>query len=98
MELKDDANRHDREADVSEVIAQTSDAENALEALRLVTNVVLDLERGKHLYGHGGPQAAQLEALNYLVHQAQTHVRRSHEAAERIEAATADGDGQDEGG
>jgi coenzyme F420-reducing hydrogenase alpha subunit len=85
------AQPYDLERDVSELSAQTSDAENALEALRLVANTISELERGRQIHGHGGAQAPQLEALEYLVRTAQQHVRAASEATDRIETATASG-------
>jgi hypothetical protein len=83
----------DLDADLSDLAAQITDADNAIEALRLVGIAVCDLDRGRQTYGHGGPQPAQLDALMHLVHQAQGHVRRARDAVERCErAVSADGE------
>ena len=90
MEHQPNAPRHDLEADLSDLCAQITDADNAIEALRLVGNAVQELDRGRYQHGHGGAQPEQIDALMHLVHQAQGHVRRARDAAERVETATAD--------
>ncbi|MBK1669633.1 hypothetical protein CKO28_16465 [Rhodovibrio sodomensis] len=83
------------EADFSDLAAQITDADNAIEALRLVGNVVQDLDRDRLTYGPGGAQPEQLDALMHLVHQAQGHARRAREAVERCEqGVAADGEAQ----
>ena len=80
----------DLEAEVAAIAAEISDAGSALEALRLVAQTVCELERGRQAEGHGGPQAAQLEAMSYLIHTAQRHVKHAGEASERAEAVAAE--------
>lgn len=75
------------DSDISDAAAHLSDADNAMEALRLVGNTICELQRGRDMYGHGGAQAAQIEALMYLVRQVQGHVRQARDANDRCEAA-----------
>lgn len=89
MDLRQDVQHHDLERTIGELTAETGDARHAVEALRLVGLTIQDLVRSHGGWG-GGPQPQQAEALVYLIQTVQQHVERAHDAAERVEAATAD--------
>ena len=94
MELRNDAQHHDLDRALGELTAETGDAQRAVESLRMVGLTIQDLVRSHGGWG-GGPQPQQAEALMYLIQTVQQHVERAHDAAERVEAATADSTGQD---